>query len=351
MQLSRRAALEGKAARALLSSPRSVLVRLAGGARRSHDGYVLDEQIQLILHLFDKLGKKHTHELTVAEARRELDQNAQVLAPAPRSMASIDEETIAGPGGALRLRVYHPRGLKDDAPAVVMFHGGGWVIGSLDSHDGPCREIADDAACVVVSVDYRLAPEHAYPAAADDATAAFRWVVANAAALGIDPARIAVAGDSAGGNLATVVCLDTRDDAVRPCFQLLIYPATDLTRSFPSHRTLGKGYFLESETMDWFIDRYTPDPSVHREPRASPFHAKSLAGLPPAFVQTAGFDPLRDEGQAYADKLAEAGVSVQHRCYGGLIHGYLNMSGTVVAARAPIRDAVIALRRAFAGPR
>jgi acetyl esterase len=310
----------------------------------------LDPDVFAFLGLMESFSKFHPA-AALGRVRREYETMGVALDVPRRPIGHVEDFDLSLPGRTVRARAYLPRERRQNGPGLVWVHGGGWVIGSLDSHDRPCREIADDAACVVVSVDYRLAPEHAYPAAADDATAAFRWVVANAAALGIDPARIAVAGDSAGGNLATVVCLDTRDDAVRPCFQLLIYPATDLTRSFPSHRTLGKGYFLESETMDWFIDRYTPDPSVHREPRASPFHAKSLAGLPPAFVQTAGFDPLRDEGQAYADKLAEAGVSVQHRCYGGLIHGYLNMSGTVVAARAPIRDAVIALRRAFAGPR
>ena len=348
MPVSRRAALEGKAARAMLQLPRPVLVRMSGGTRRTHDGYVLDEQIQLVLFLFDKLGKKHTHELSVAQARRELDVNALAFAPPRRSLETVENRRIATPAGEIPVRIYHPRGLRDAAPAVVIFHGGGWVIGSLDSHDPVCGEIADDAACVVISVDYRLAPEHPFPAAVDDATAAFRWVVANAASLGVDPQRIAVMGDSAGGNLAAVVALDTRDDAVRPCFQVLVYPAVDLTRSFPSHRTLAKGYFLEEATMDWFIDHYAPNKADHRLPRASPIFAKSLAGLPPALVQTAGFDPLRDEGQAYADKLAEAGVSVQHQCYGSTIHGYFNMSGTIEAAKRPVLDAIHALRRAFA---
>ena len=306
---------------------------------------MLYEQIQLMLHLFVALKKKHTHELSVERARRELDQNSMVFAPARRSLDRIEERrTDTG----VMVRIYQPRGLRDDAPAVVFFHGGGFVLGGLASHDPQCRVIADDCACVVVAVDYRLAPEHPFPAAADDATAAFRWVVANAASLGIDPKRIAVMGDSAGGNLSAVVALDTRNEAVRPCFQLLVYPATDMTRSFASHRTLGKGYFLEKLTMDWFLDRYVPNVADHTHPRASPIFAESLTGLPPAFVMTAGFDPLRDEGQAYAAKLTEAGVSVEHRCYGSLVHGFLNMSGTIEAARTPMLDAVHALRRAFA---
>ncbi len=343
--LSPRLRLEAKAARAMMNLPRPLIVQATGGVRRSHGGNVLDEQIQLMLHLFDALNKKHTHELAVDQARRELDQNSQVFAPARRSLDRIEERRT---DGGVLLRIYQPRGLRDDAPAVVFFHGGGFVIGSLDSHDPQCRVIADDCACVVVAVDYRLAPEFTFPAAADDSTAAFRWVVANAAALGIDPRRIAVMGDSAGGNLAAVVAQDTRNDTVRPCFQLLVYPATDMTRSFPSHRTLAKGYFLEELTIDWFLDRYVPNVADQTHPRASPLFAQSLAGLAPAFVQTAGFDPLRDEGQAYAAKLEEAGVTVEHRCYSSLIHGYLNMSGTIEAARVPLLDAVHALRRAFA---
>ena len=232
--------------------PRAVLSRLAGRPV-TRDGYVLDPQLQLALTLHARLGKKLTHQQTVAEARDDLEANASVFAPAPPELDRVDDLRIPGGAGAIGVRVYRPRGAARPAPALVYYHGGGFVLGSLDSHDALCRVLADGARCVVVAVDYRLAPEHRFPAAPDDAAAAFRWVARSAAELGVDPARIAVGGDSAGGNLAAVVALDVRADEIRPALQLLIYPAVDFTLSFPSMVSVGKGFLLARPTIDWFI--------------------------------------------------------------------------------------------------
>jgi acetyl esterase len=222
------------------------------------------------------------------------------------------------------------------------------VTGSLASHDAPCRVLAASSGCVVVAVDYRLAPEHRFPAPVEDALAAFRHVAREASSFGIDPARLAVCGDSAGGTLSAVVALETRADAIRPRFQVLVYPAVDLTSSFPSIRALGKGYFLEQASIEYFVGHYLAPEQDRRDPRVSPLFAPDHRGLPPAFVLTAGFDPLRDEGEAYARALAAAGVPVEHRCYETLIHGFWNLGGAVVAAREPMADAARALRDALA---
>ncbi len=342
-----RARLEKRLANLVMQLPRSWILALAGGRRREVDDFVLDEQVQLAIAMHARTGRKLTHQLGIAEARRELEESAGLLAPRPRSMKSVEDRRIPGPAGAIPVRVYRPHGVASPAPALVFFHGGGFVLGSLASHDPPCRVLADDARCVVIAVDYRLAPEHKFPAAVDDCVAAFRWVAANAASLGVDPSRIAVGGDSAGGNLSAVVSLETRGDHVRPCFQLLIYPATDMTMSMPSIRQMGKGFFLEHDTMVWFTDRYLRDERDKRDPRASPLFAEDLRGQPPAFVATAGFDPLRDEGEAYAERLREAGVPVTYRCYKSLFHGFFSASGGIEAARPGLVEASAALRDAF----
>ncbi len=212
------------------------------------------------------------------------------------------------------------------------------------------RALAHDTGLVVVAVDYRLAPENLFPCAADDATEAFRWMVREAGALGIDPKRIAVTGDSAGGNLSAVVCLDTKDDAVRPRFQALVYPATDSTWSFPSMETMATGGLLERESVEWFRGSYTPDPATWTLPRVSPWFANELAGQPPTLVQTAGFDPLRDEGEAYGEKLRAAGVKATVKRYPALSHAYLNLLGTVPATAEAWNDLVAALRQGLQNP-
>ena len=338
-----RARFEKRLANAMLQLPRSWMLALSGGRRRQVDEFVLDEQVQLAIAMHKRLGKKHTHELDVPAARRELEAASAVFAPRLRAMARVEDRRIEG----IPVRIYVPLQHRTPAPALVFYHGGGFCLGSLDSHDAPCRALAEDGRCVVIAVDYRLAPEHKFPAAADDALTAFRWVANNAAHLSIDPAKIAVGGDSAGGNLAAVVARDAKHDDIKPAFQLLIYPATDMTMSLPSHRQMGRGFFLEHDTIVWFRDHYLRSENDRRDVRASPYFADDLAGLPPAFVATAGFDPLRDEGRAYADKLRDAGVRVRYRCYPSLFHGFFSASGGIEAARSTLVEAAAALREAL----
>jgi len=226
----------------------------------------------------------------------------------------------------------------------LWLHGGGFVIGSLDSHDGLCRYVCESTRCLVMAVHYRLSPEHRFPAALEDALCAFRWAGSHAAMLGADPARIAVAGDSAGGNLSAEIALATRDQPIRPRLQVLVYPATDLTRSLPSHRKYVSGFFLDKPMIDWFLDCYLPDAETAHDPRCSPLFWGDLSSAAPALVITAGFDALRDEGKAYADRLVDAGVKTTHVCHEGLIHGFVSMAGGIAAARTALDDLCRAVR-------
>jgi acetyl esterase len=246
------------------------------------------------------------------------------------------------------VRIYKPEG-RPPLPALVYFHGGGWVIGSLETHDGACRELANRIGCAVVSVDYRLAPESRYPAAAEDCYAATQWVAENAKALGVDAKRIAIGGDSAGGNLAAVVALMARDrggPALR--HQLLIYPVTDADFERASYRENAEGYLLTTKAMAWFWGHYVPELAQRQDGYAAPLRAKDLAGLPPAFVLTAEFDPLRDEGEAYAKRLAQAGVPTRLQRYDGAIHGFFAMGVLSQVARTAIDDAIAEVRAALA---
>lgn len=335
---------QARAARALLKLPPPVLVRLSGGRRVERDGFLLDEQLQCMLSVAERLGRGTPDpNLPLAERRLGMDLDSLVFAPTTGPLQRVGDER---PNERFAARVYRPYGLGSEAPAVVYLHGGGFVLGGLESHDPVCRALANEVRAVVVAIDYRLAPEHRFPAAADDATEAFRWVIAQADRLGLDPARVAVAGDSAGGNLSAVVAMDTRGDAHPPRLQALVYPAVDMTLSFPSLQTMERGFLLELDTIKWFLQQYCPDRAERTNPRASPLFG-DVKGVAPALVQTAGFDPLRDEGEAYAAKLRDAGVPVTAKRYDSLIHGYLATSGTVVAARAPWRDLVDALRDAL----
>ncbi|MDW8470228.1 MAG: alpha/beta hydrolase [Burkholderiales bacterium] len=256
-----------------------------------------------------------------------------------------------GPGGPIPVRAYRPQGADDGArlPALVYFHGGGWVIGDLDTHDVVCRTLANGARCAVFSVEYRKAPEAPFPAAVEDAIAATAWVAANAAALGADAARLAVGGDSAGGNLAAVTALAARDaGAPNLVLQLLIYPATDQRMGHASIERNGEGYLLTKAAMRYFRGHYLPRESDWLDWRASPLLAPRLAGVAPAFVLTAGYDPLLDEGRAYAERLRGEGVAVEYRCYEGMVHGFITMGRVLEAAHAALADCAAALARAFA---
>ena len=269
--------------------------------------------------------------------------------PAPE-MHQVEDRTIPGPGGPLPLRIYTPRPMAEDelAPVLVFFHGGGWVLGDLDSHDVVCRHLAKDGDCIVVSVDYRLAPEHKFPAAIEDALAATEWVAANAASIHGDAGRLAVGGDSAGGNLAAVVCQLAKEQGGPPIrFQMLIYPAVDLTSEFPSREEYGDGYFLTKKDMFWFAEHYLDGSENPHDPRLAPLRHPDLSGLPPALIVTAGFDPLQDEGVAYAEALAAAGVPVEHVHYDDMIHGFISMPGILEQGRQGLAQCATTLRSAL----
>ena len=310
---------------------------------------MLDPQAKALIDLIAERGIPPTHTLTPADARVFYRERRSFSQPAPRAMAEVRELSATGPLGAIPLRLYRPAGVASPAPTLVYFHGGGWVIGDLDTHDVLCRQLADEAGCVVVAVDYRMGPEHRFPAAPDDCMAATRWLQAQAGALGLDPARFAVGGDSAGGNLAAVVCLAWRDagEAVPLQFQLLIYPATDMRATAPSHTSNGQGYVLTSDTIAYFQGHYL-DRDQLADWRASPLLHANLAGLPPALVLTAGFDPLRDEGRQYADALSAAGSTAQYVCFERQIHGFITMGRVIDEANTAVGLCALALRRALA---
>ncbi len=305
----------------------------------------LDPEAKMLLEQLTTVVRPF-EELSVEEARAAI-VTLSAAAGEGEPVARVENRTLPGPRGEIPVRVYTPEG-RAPFPVLVYFHGGGWVIGNLETHDGLCRHLANAAHCVVVSVDYRLAPEHPFPASGEDAYAATRWVAGNAAALGGDAKRIAVGGDSAGGNLSAVVSLMARDRGGPPIvFQLLVYPATDLPSANMSYRENGEGYFLTAKSMRWFFAHYcgaNPDAS---DPYLCPLRAKNLGGLPPALVVTAEFDPLRDEGEAYAARLREAGVRTKLTRYPGMIHGFFGMGPLLTQARAATREAADALRSAF----
>src|SRR5712691_2990426 len=281
----------------------------------------VDPQIRALL---DKgTGVPATHTLSVDVARAQYEARIALMAP-PADIAGVRDKAIDGPGGPLRVRIYTPPG-TGPFPLLVFFHGSGFVLCSLDTHDGMCRNLCAGTACVVASVDYRLAPEYKFPAGIEDCLHATRWAAASAAELGADPTRIAVAGDSAGANMAAVTALRARDEGGPAlCGQLLLYPVTDYyTPGTPSYAENGEGYGLTRETMKWFWDHYLRDPTEGAHPHASPLRAPDLSDLPPTLVITAEYDPLRDEGELYAEKLKAAGVPTQSLRYDGVNHGFM----------------------------
>ncbi len=341
--------LEARLARLLLGLPAPLQRLLAGGRALRRDGQTLDAEIQLLLRLLALSGQRSFETLSPAEARREVAHTARVFGGPPRPMARVEALALPGLDGPVPARLYLPSGAPAPRPLLVYYHGGGWVLCDLDTHDEPCRFLAAEAGVAVLSVDYRLAPEHRFPAAVDDALAAFRFAADRATSLGVDPARIAVGGDSAGGNLAAVVSQLARGEAgTGPAFQLLFYPVTDLSTKHPSYRLFADGFFLTEGQMDWYRGHYLPDEAAARDPRASPLLAADLSRLPPAYVATAGFDPLRDEGEAYAARLRDAGVPTTLRRHAGLIHGFCNALSLGRRARAAMAEAALALRQALA---
>ncbi|MBL8346945.1 MAG: alpha/beta hydrolase [Rubrivivax sp.] len=312
---------------------------------------MLDPQARALLDLMIEKGVPPTHTLTPVEARRLYRDRRGFTQPEPPVLAEVRDLSMPGPGGAMPMRLFRPApaaGAGGASPLLVYFHGGGWTIGDLDTHDVLCRQLAVSGDCAVLSVDYRLAPEHRFPAAVDDCIAATRWARAEAGGLGIDARRVAVGGDSAGGNLAAVVALAERDAspaAPSLAAQLLIYPATDMRAVAPSHQTNAQGYLLTADSIAYYRGHYTPQPASWNDWRVSPLLAKNLAGLPPALVLTAGFDPLRDEGRQYADALSAAGNRVQYVCFERQVHGFITMSRVLDEALSAVELSGAVLRR------
>jgi len=326
------------------------LPRLLFGEPPVLDGQQLAPDIHTLLWL-DRLTSDDdmAREKGVVQARAKRLKEARIVAHwPPIPMARVEAVEITGPAGTIDARLYVPAG--EPAPLLVYFHGGGWVIGDLDTHDDPCRFLASRASVRILAVDYRLAPEHPFPAAAEDALAAYAWAATNSEQLGAIAERIGVGGDSAGANLAAATCLIARDTGLpQPAMQLLIYPVTETAGTAPSRQSFGEGFLLTRGDMEWFEERYLP-PGVDRDdPRVALLNAPDLRALPPAYIATAGFDPLRDEGEAYAQRLREAGVRVALRRHPGLVHTFANLTAICPTARAAMHEAAGALRLGLAG--
>lgn len=323
-------------------SPRRVQ-RLIAGAPPVTQGESLHPEVGAALRLLGLLPGSSFEELPVPQARAQIDQEAALFGGPPLALARVHDLRIPTPDGDLPARRY----LADERDAdrlLLYFHGGGWVVGGLDSADSACRFLAAQAGVSVLSVGYRLAPEHPFPAAPDDALAAFWFAVSQAAAWGHDPSLIGVGGDSAGGNLAAVLCQDLRvADEARPAFQMLFFPVTDLSTRRASYDEFADGFFLTERQMEWYRRHYLGDHSAD-DPRVSPLLAPDLSGLPPAYVAVSGFDVLRDEGEAYAARLAEAGVPVALRRHAGLVHAFVNATGVGRTGREAMLEASGALR-------
>ena len=308
----------------------------------------LDPQAQLVLDMAAKSRRPPLETLSPVEARREYEEMVKLVAGRGPEMHAVEELEAAGPFGAIPLRLYRPRPAQGPEPVLIYLHGGGYVIGSRQSHDVPCRFLAQEGDCLVISVDYVMAPEPPFPEPGEDVWAATAWIAENAARLGGDAGRIAIGGDSAGANLATVTAIRARDEGGPGlCFQLLYYPGTDKTCSFASHRELGEGYRLTSDLIDYFMKHYFSAGGDDRDPRASLLYAEDLSGLPPVLLVTAGYDPLKDEGRAYAEKLQAAGNDARLSHYPGMLHGFISMPGLLDAAGQALAEGGQALKTAF----
>lgn len=328
--------------RSLMMLPRPVIRRLAGKPVVV-DGKTLHPEMQLVLRL-ERLEGPSVETLPVSRGRKQVVSGARLVGGSP-PIGAVTDRMIDGPAGDLHLRFYTPKGMRGSAPALFFIHGGGWMYGDLDSHDATCRFLAEEAQVRVIAVDYRLAPEAPFPAAFDDTWAAWQWIVDHAQGLGVDVNRLAIGGDSAGGNLAAIIAQQAvREDFHAPTFQLLIYPATDFVTECESRTTFAKGFYLTKAFMDLANENYLLGDEDLADPRLSPVR-NDVKGVAPAYVVTAGFDPLLDEGRDYADKLRDAGVPVEYVCEEGLIHGFANMVSLGTAAPKAMRRAACALQR------
>lgn len=329
---------------ALGTVPDAVVSRLSG-APRVVDGARLDPAVQLGLRVMPSTGYQ---ELPVAEARAGLDRESYLVSGRRVPLPSVRAVTVPGAAGDLAARLYSPVAGDETLPLLLFFHGGGWVLGGLDSHDAPCRHLCRDGRIRVLSVDYRLAPEHTFPAAADDALAVLRHVLAEPGRYHADPDRIAVGGDSAGGNITASACVRLAGAGERgPAFQLLVVPAVDFSRRTRSREMFGEGYFLTEAHMDFYERSYLRTDADRTDPVASPLLAGDLSGLPPTHVSTAGFDPLRDEGEAFARAVEAAGVPVTLRRHASIVHPFLNTIGISRASRVALDEIVADLRAAL----
>lgn len=309
----------------------------------------LDPVLKAFLDQVAALGGPKTWEMTPGEAREAFAALMQLAGPKDIPIGKVAELSIPVPHGAIAARNYTPVAAGGDALAtLVFFHGGGWVIGSIDTHDGLCRMLANESGCRVISVEYRLSPESKFPGPVEDAFAAVQWVEANAAILGVDANRLAVGGDSAGGALAAVVTqMAKAKGAPKLAYQLLLFPVTQIGAETKSLKKFAEGYFLERKTLDWFYANYLPADAEKSDPRISPLLAKDLSGLPPAFVMLAEFDPLYDEGLDYANKLLAARVNVSVTDYNSLTHDFIYLQGVLPQAAAALTDAAKALKAAI----
>jgi acetyl esterase/lipase len=334
-------------ARALPHLPDAWIER-ASGERPEIRGSRLDPRIALMAR-FAARETPFQH-MTPAAARRTSGAALRLTTGRPRPLERVEHRLLPGPAGAIPARVYHPPGLDAPRPLLLYFHQGGCVIGDLDWCESFCSLLAETARCRVLSVDYRLGPEHRFPAAQDDALAAYAWAAAHAEEIGGDPRRLAVGGDSAGGGLSAMICHEMkRREGPTPVLQLLIYPWVVALADNQSYRDYALGWPLSADGMRWFVAHYLNDDAEREDPRMSPLLEEDFTGLPPAVVATAGFDPLRDEGAAYAEKLQKAGVPVRYRCYETLSHTFTAFGGAVPAARWALEEIAVDLERAFTG--
>jgi acetyl esterase len=309
----------------------------------------LDPIMKMFLDQMAAIPGPKMWEIAPAMARETFVGMMQLVGPKDVPIGKVQNLTMPGPGGDIPLRIYTPVAAKSEKlPTLVFFHGGGYVIGNIETHDGLCRMFANDANVRVISVEYRLAPEHKFPAAIEDAYAAVCWIEANAAQLGVDANHVAVGGDSAGGGLAAAVAQIAKEKgAPKIAFQMLLFPVTQIGDVTTSMRDFAQGYFLERATLDWFFKHYLPDGVDRADIRISPLHAKDFAGLPPAYIMLGGFDPLHDEGAAYAEKLREAGVAVAVADYPSLVHDFIYMQAVLPQAPEAMKAAATALKAAL----